>query len=72
MHLLDAETFLIYNKWFTLDQINSMSWLDFTIYAEKVMKLWEEEEKRKAEEKQQNIDAMNANFEALANVFTGG
>lgn len=48
-----------------------MSYLDFTIYAEKIMKLWEEEEKRKQEEKQQNYDAMNANFEALGNIFSG-
>lgn len=48
-----------------------MSWLDFTIYAEKVIKLWEEDEKRKQEEKQQNYDAMAANFEALGNIFSG-
>jgi hypothetical protein len=72
MHILETETFLIYHRWFTLDQLNEMSYLDFTIYGERLFTLYEEEEKQKAEEKQQNIDAMNANFEALANVFTGG
>ena len=44
-----------------------MSWLDFTIYVEKVMALYEEDEKRKAEEKKAKYEAMNTNFENLAN-----
>lgn len=44
-----------------------MSWLDFTIYVDKIMHLYEEDEKRKAEEKKAKYEAMNANFENLAN-----
>lgn len=46
-----------------------MSWLDFGIYVERIYKLYEEDEKRKAEEKRQKYEAMNANFEALASSF---
>ena len=71
MKILETETFLIYHRWFTLDQINSMSYLDFTIYSERILAMWEEEEKRKQEEKQQNYDSMMANFEALGNLLVG-
>lgn len=47
-----------------------MSWLDFTIYVERVYKLREEDEKRKAEEKKQQYEAMNANFASLAGMFS--
>lgn len=47
-----------------------MSWLDFTIYTEKIYKLYEEDEKRKAEEKKAKYEAMNANFASLANMFS--
>jgi hypothetical protein len=47
-----------------------MSWLDFTMYTERIYKLYEEDEKRKAEEKQAQNEAMNANFESLMNAFT--
>ena len=47
-----------------------MSWLDFTIYTERVFKLYEEDEKRKAEIKKAENEAMNANFASLANVLT--
>ena len=46
-----------------------MSWLDFTIYTERIFKLYEEDEKRRAEEKKQEQEAMNANFENLSNSF---
>ena len=49
-----------------------MSWLDFSIYVEKIMALYEEDEKRKAEEKKAKYEAMNANFENLANSFNIG
>jgi len=58
---------LIFHHWLTIDEINKMSWLDFTIYVEKVMALYEEDEKRKAEEKKAKYEAMNTNFENLAN-----
>lgn len=47
-----------------------MSWLDFTIYVERVYKLREEDEKRKAEEKKAKYEAMNNNFASLANAFS--
>jgi hypothetical protein len=71
MHILETETFLIYHKWFTLNQINEMSYLDFTIYGERIFSLYEEEEKQKAEEKQQNYDAIASNFEALGDLLIG-
>lgn len=46
-----------------------MSWLDFTLYTERIYKLYEEDEKRKAEEKKAEYEAMNTNFESLANSF---
>lgn len=52
-----------------MDEINKMSWLDFTIYTERIFKLYEEDEKRRAEEKKQEQEAMNANFESLSNSF---
>lgn len=58
---------MIFHHWLTIDEINKMSWLDFTIYVEKVMALYEEDEKRKAEEKKAKYEAMNTNFENLAN-----
>lgn len=71
MHILETESFLIYHKWFTLDQINSMSYLDFTIYGERIFAMYEEEVKQKQEEKQQNYDAMMQNFEALGELIVG-
>ena len=71
MHILETETFLIYHRWFTLDQINEMSYLDFTIYAERIFATYEEDEKQKAEEKQQQYDAMISNFEALGELLVG-
>ena len=69
---MDTESVLIFNRWFTLSEINKMSWLDFSIYVEKIMALYEEDEKRKAEEKKAKYEAMNANFENLANSFNIG
>ena len=71
MHILETETFLIYHRWFTLDQLNEMSYLDFTIYGERLFALYEEEEKQKAEEKQQNYEALASNFEALGELLVG-
>ena len=65
-----TECYLIFHRWFTLDQINRMSWLDFTLYTERIYKLYEEDEKRKAEEKKAEYEAMNTNFESLANSFS--
>lgn len=48
-----------------------MSYLDFTIYVQRIFDLYEEDEKRKAEEKKAKYEAMNANFENLANSFGG-
>ena len=47
-----------------------MSWLDFTLYTERIYKLYEEDEKRKAEQKKAEYEAMNANFESLAGAFS--
>ena len=71
MHILETECFLIFHRWFTLDQINNMSYLDFTIYGERISTMYEEDEKRKAEEKQQNYEAMASNFEALGELLVG-
>ena len=55
-----------------MSEINKMSWLDFSIYVEKIMALYEEDEKRKAEEKKAKYEAMNTNFENLAQAFNIG
>lgn len=47
-----------------------MSYLDFSLYSEKIYKLYEDDEKRKLEEKKNKYDAMNANFQGLANSFS--
>lgn len=47
--ILEAETYLLYFRWLTLDQINKMSYLDFQIYSDKIFQLKEAEEKAKAE-----------------------
>jgi hypothetical protein len=53
----------------TFEEINNLSWLDFTIYVERMSKLYEEDEKQKLEEKKAKIEMMNSNFEALANIM---
>lgn len=67
--IIETESYLIFHRWFTLEEINKMSYLDFSIYVERVFKLYEEDEKRKAEEKKAKYEAMNSNFENLANSF---
>jgi len=68
--VIETECYLVFHKWFTIDQINKMSWLDFTLYTERIYKLYEEDEKRKAEQKKAEYEAMNANFESLAGAFS--
>ena len=46
-----------------------MSYLDFSIYAERIFKLYEEDEKRKAEEKKAMWEGLNQNFENLGSSF---
>lgn len=46
-----------------------MSYLDFSIYTQRVYSLYEQDEERKAKEKQAKAEAMNANFENLANAM---
>ena len=70
INIIDTESYLVFHHWFTIEEINKMSWLDFTIYVERVYKLYEEDEKRKAEEKKQQYEAMNANFASLAGMFS--
>ena len=48
-HILESEVWLIYKRWFTIDQINNLSYLDFTIYSERISKMYEEEQKEKEE-----------------------
>lgn len=48
-----------------------MSYLDFTIYSERLLKFYEEDEKRKQEERKENFEIMNANFEALGEIMGG-
>lgn len=48
--ILETETYLLYYHWLTLDQINAMSYLDFSIYSERIFALYEEEQKQKEEE----------------------
>lgn len=47
--ILESETYLLYYRWLTLDQINNMSYLDFSIYSERIFSLYEEEQKQKEE-----------------------
>ena len=49
-NILESETYLLYHHWLTLDQINSMSYLDFSIYTERIFSLYEEEQKQKEKE----------------------
>lgn len=51
-NILETETYLIYYHWFSIDQINNMSYLDFTIYSERIFSLYEAEQKQKEEELQ--------------------
>lgn len=46
-----------------------MSYLDFSIYVQRVYNLYEEDEKRKAEREKAKAEAMNANFENLAHAM---
>lgn len=49
-NILETETYLIYHHWLTIDQINNLSYLDFSIYSERIFGLYEEEQKQKEEE----------------------
>lgn len=53
-----------------MDEINKMSYLDFSIYSERIFKMYEEDEKRKAEEKKAMWEGLNTNFENLSESFT--
>lgn len=67
--ILDTEAIMLYHHWLTIDEINQMSYLDFTLYVEKIMNIYEEDEKRKAEEKKQQYESMNTGFENIANML---
>ena len=49
-NILESETYLLYHHWLTIDQINSMSYLDFSIYTERIFSLYEEEQKQREKE----------------------
>lgn len=49
-NILESESYLIYYHWFSLSEINNMSYLDFTIYSERIFGLYEAEQKQREEE----------------------
>lgn len=59
-NILETESYLIYYHWFSLSEINNMSYLDYTIYSERIFKLYEEEQKQREEElKEQEAQMQN-------------
>lgn len=63
-NILETEAYLIYYHWFSIDQINNMSYLDFTIYSERIFALYEAEQKQK-EEELQNQEAQIQTIEII-------
>ena len=65
-HILETEIWLVYNRWFTIDQINELSYLDFTIYSERISSMYEQEMKEKEEAmKQAENDMQMINFDSF-------
>ena len=60
---------MVYHHWMTIDEINKMSYLDFTLYVEKIMSIYEDDEKRKAEEKKAQYESMNNGLDSIANMI---
>ena len=69
MNIVDTESYLIYHHWFSEEEINNMSYLDFTILVERIFKLYEEDEKRKAEETKQKYKMFGDGIGNLMNIF---
>jgi len=55
----------LYKRWFTIEQINNLSYLDFTLYTERISSLYEEEIKAK-EEAAQNDDYSSFNYDSYS------
>ena len=70
-HILETEIWLIYKHWFTIEQINELSYLDFTIYSERIASMFEQEMKEREEAMRQaendmsalNFDSINGNYD---------
>ena len=63
-NILETESYLSYYHWFSIDQINNMSYLDFTIYSERIFALYEAEQKQK-EEEMKNQEAQMQSIEIV-------
>ena len=59
-NILESESYLIYYHWLSLNEINNMSYLDFTIYSERIFALYEAEQKQKEEEMKNQENQINS------------
>ena len=57
----------MYKRWFTIEQINNLSYLDFTLYTERISSLYEEELKAKEEAMNDSGDIPSFNYDAYSN-----